>query len=135
MIAENARTGPGRCRRKFLRYFPEGFRDPLYLDWERDYKWQTHLRWEQLLARGEFLRLLEAEDYPEIATRAIRVEQKSRHSMIFSFEKMALRDAVASPAGAKHRMVGHGKFGSWSQSATRSFGPTQPRSWCGRCSF
>lgn len=101
MTATNARTRPGRCRRKFLRYFPAGFTDPLYLEWERDYKWETHTRWEQVLARPEFVRLLKADEYSEIASRAIRVEQKSRHSMIFSFEKMALRDAVASPAGAK----------------------------------
>jgi hypothetical protein len=31
----------------------------------------------------------------------VRVEQQSRHSMIFSFEKMALRDAVKSEAGAR----------------------------------
>jgi hypothetical protein len=31
----------------------------------------------------------------------VRVEQKSQHSMIFSFEKMALRDAVRLTSGAK----------------------------------
>src|SRR5690606_33503972 len=39
--------------------------------------------------------------YDEVAARAIRVEQRSRHSMIFSFEKMALRDAVKSQQGAR----------------------------------
>ena len=28
--------GALRCRRKFLRQFPGGFRDATYLDWERD---------------------------------------------------------------------------------------------------
>jgi peptidoglycan-N-acetylglucosamine deacetylase len=28
------------CRRKFLRFFPEGFRDPTCLDRERNYKWE-----------------------------------------------------------------------------------------------
>lgn len=88
------------CRRKFLRFFPDGFRDDTYLDWERDYKWQTHRRWETVLGRTEFRRLLRAGEHREIAARAIRVEQQSRHSMIFSFEKMALRDAVRSDAGA-----------------------------------
>ena len=37
----------------------------------------------------------------EIAQRALRVEQRSRHSMIFSFEKMALRDAIKQKAGAQ----------------------------------
>jgi hypothetical protein len=31
----------------------------------------------------------------------VRVEQRSRYSMIFSFEKMALRDAVRSARGAR----------------------------------
>ena len=31
-----------RCRRKFLRNFPQGFYDPKYIDWERGYKWQAH---------------------------------------------------------------------------------------------
>ena len=90
-----------RCRRKFLRLFPAGFRDETYIAWEREYKWETHRRWEEMLGRVEFGRLLRTGAYEEIAARAIRVEQRSRHSMIFSFEKMALRDAVRSPAGAE----------------------------------
>ena len=90
-----------RCRRKFLRVFPEGFRDETYLDWERDYKWQTHERWQAQLSKAEFARLLRAKAFAEIAARAVRIEQQSRHSMIFSFEKMALRDAVKVPAGAR----------------------------------
>jgi hypothetical protein len=90
-----------RCRRKFLRFFPGGFRDPTYLDWERHYKVATHERWEAALARAEFRRLLGRGEFAEIAARAVRVEQQSRHSMIFSFEKMALRDAVRTDAGAE----------------------------------
>ena len=94
-------TGAERCRRKFLRFFPKGFRDETYLAWERDYKCETHQRWEEALNRDEFRRLLDAREYAEIAARAIRTEQRSRHSMIFSFEKMALRDAVKSAGGAR----------------------------------
>lgn len=90
-----------RCRRKFLRFFPAGFGDATYLEWERDYKWETHLRWQAELGKDEFRRLLRARQYTEVAARAVRVEQRSRHSMIFSFEKMALRDAVKSAAGAR----------------------------------
>ena len=88
------------ARRKFLRFFPGGFRDETYLDWERSYKWDTHERWQEALGRGEFRRLLRAREFGEIAARAVRVEQRSRHSMIFSFEKMALRDAVKGAEGA-----------------------------------
>ena len=90
-----------RCRRKFLRLFPGGFRDPTYLDWERDYKWETHQRWQQELPSEGLRRLLKSGDFAEVAARAVRVEQRARHSMLFSFEKMALRDALKSPAGAK----------------------------------
>lgn len=98
-MAINAQAA--RCRRKFLKFFPDGFRDETYLDWERDYKWESHKRWMVALDQAEFDRLLKAGEYREIATRAVRVEQQSRHSMIFSFEKMALRDAVKSSNGAK----------------------------------
>ena len=90
-----------RARRKFLRAFPRGFRDPTYLDWERDYKWQSHERWTAQLNPREFRALLKARRYAEIATRALKVEQQSRHSMVFTFEKIALREAVSAPEGAE----------------------------------
>ena len=96
-----AHTPAVRCRRKFLRFFPGAFRDPTYLEWERDYKVETHRRWKQALSPGEFRRLLRRRAFAEVAARAVRVEQRSRHSMLFSFEKMALRDAVKSKAGAR----------------------------------
>ena len=116
MSAASARSGPARCRRRFLRFFPGGFTDETYLDWERDYKWETHERWLAALGRAEFKRLLERGEYQEIAARAIRIEQQSRHSMIFSFEKMALRDAVRSKQGAQLFATGlhdflHGRGG------------------------
>jgi hypothetical protein len=81
--------------------FPGGFRDETYISWEREYKVETHERWEQVLSHGEFSRLLRERKFAEVAARAVRVEQRSRHSMIFSFEKMALRDAVKSEEGAR----------------------------------
>jgi len=117
-------TPAARCRRKFLRFFPGGFRDPAYLDWERDYKWQSHERWLAALDRHEFGRLLRARDFRDICRRALQVEQRSRHSMLFSFEKMALRDALKEPRGARAFAEGlheflHGRsrlesrFGAW----------------------
>jgi hypothetical protein len=103
--AEQARpatsAGALRCRRKFLRFFPQGFRDEDYLETERDYKWQTHLRWREALNATEFSALLQAERHHEIAARAVRIEQRSLYSMLFSFEKMAFRDAVKSNRGAR----------------------------------
>jgi hypothetical protein len=96
-----ARVSPGarRCRRKFLRFFPDGFRDETYLDWERNYKWNAHEQWEQQLDRATFRALIDKGEHQEAAARAVRIE--SRTNLLFSFEKMALRDAVKSPAGAK----------------------------------
>jgi hypothetical protein len=122
--AKGATAGAEACQRKFLRYFPGGFSDKTYLDWERDYKWEAHERWEGALGRAEFRRLLRAGEFSEAAARAVRVEQRTRHSMIFSFEKMALRDAVKSESGARAFAEGlyellHGtgslerRFNSW----------------------
>ena len=88
-----------RCRRKFLKYFPGGFRDEQYLDCERTYKWNAHLAWRDALEAREFRRLLREGRYEAIAAHAVRIE--SRTNLLFSFEKMALRDAVRPAAGAR----------------------------------
>ncbi|HEX4439776.1 MAG TPA: hypothetical protein VH854_06875 [Thermoanaerobaculia bacterium] len=88
-----------RCRKKFLRIFPDGFRDETYLDWERDYKVAAHLRFCEDLGPSELRRLIAEGRHAEAASRAVRVE--GRTHLLFSFEKMALRDAVRSPEGAR----------------------------------
>jgi|SRR3954463_15390652 hypothetical protein len=88
-----------RCRAKFLYYFPKGFYDPTYLDWERGYKWSAHTRWEAELGRDKFCAMLAAGEHAAMASRAVAIE--SRTNLLFSFEKMALRDAVKTPAGAR----------------------------------
>ena len=107
VFARTARPAPAlRARRKFLRFFPRGFRDETYVDWERSYKWQTHERWQATLGHDAFRDLLRQRRFAEIAARAVRTEQSSRHSMIFSFEKMALRDALKSADGSRAFAVG-----------------------------
>jgi hypothetical protein len=88
-----------KCRRKFLHYFPAAFRDETYIAWERQYKWDAHEKWEQILGRERFGAMLRRGEFVEIAAAAVRIE--SRTNLLFSFEKMAVRDAVKSPAGAK----------------------------------
>ena len=97
--AGNTSAGALRCRRKFLRYFPAGFRDETYVAWERGYKWEAHERWQELLEQSTHRALLKAGDYAEVAARAVRIE--SRTNLLFSFEKMALRDAVKAATGAR----------------------------------
>ena len=97
-----------KARKKFLRYFPGGFDDETYLDWERNYKWAAHERWEQLLSCEQLRSLLDDGEYVEIARRATSIE--SRTNLLFSFEKMALRDAVKSDAGARAFATGLWEF-------------------------
>jgi hypothetical protein len=90
---------PARCRRKFLRLFPRGFADHKYVAWERGYKVAACSQWQDRLDRATFEQLLEDKAFSEIAARAIRIE--SRTNLLFSFEKMAFRDAVRSREGAE----------------------------------
>ncbi|HWD18498.1 MAG TPA: hypothetical protein VHB20_04410 [Verrucomicrobiae bacterium] len=92
-------TGALRAQRKFLHFFPDGFRDPKYVAWERGYKWRAHEEWRAALGPQVFRELLRGRQFAEIAARAVRIE--SRTNLLFSFEKMALRDAVKPAGGAK----------------------------------
>ena len=70
------------------------------------------------LGRDAFRRALTEERFAEIAQRAVSIE--SRTNLLFSFEKMALRDAVKSPAGARAFAAGlydflHGRGGDQSR--------------------
>jgi hypothetical protein len=91
--------GAIKCRRKFLRFFPKGFYDPKYIDWERGYKWEAHQRWEATLGRDVHRDLIATGNLAEVARRAVTIE--SRTNLLFSFEKMALRDAVRPATGAR----------------------------------
>ncbi|MCU1300856.1 MAG: hypothetical protein JWQ87_1140 [Candidatus Sulfotelmatobacter sp.] len=114
--------GALRSRRKFLRFFPGGFHDPTYLEWERNYKWNAHLQWNEVLNFTAYRGLLERRKFSEIAAHAVRIE--SRTNLLFSFEKMAIRDALKSSAGARAFSTGlfnflyrsgtlDGKFEAW----------------------
>jgi hypothetical protein len=112
-----------RCRRKFLRYFPAGFRDETYIDWERGYKWEAHEQWNKVLGRADFGSLLRGGEFGEVAARAVRIE--SRTNLLFSFEKMALRDAVKTEAGARSFSEGLYDFLHGAGSLERKF-----QRWC-----
>lgn len=91
--------GAQRARRKFLRVFPKGFTDLDYVDLERAYKWNAHLNWERSLSQNQFAALLRRKEYSAIAAEAVRIE--SRTNLLFSFEKMALRDALKDEVSAQ----------------------------------
>ncbi len=88
-----------KCRRRFLRFFPAGFSDERYLEWERDYKAAAHEQWVAALSKAQIARHLADKRYQHIAAEALRIE--ARTNLLFSFEKMALRDAVRRPDGAR----------------------------------
>ena len=88
-----------RAKRKFLRTFPGGFRDETYIDWERSYKWHAHQTWQRDLSEASFRQRIKNRKFEETALLASAIE--SRTNLLFSFEKMALRDAIRSPAGAQ----------------------------------
>jgi hypothetical protein len=94
------------CKRKFLDIFPGGFQDATYVDWERSYKWDAHRRWADALGNATFRSLLDTGAHDDAATAAVRIE--SRTNLLFSFEKMAVRDAVATGPGA--RMFANGLY-------------------------
>jgi len=88
-----------RCIRKFRRFYPGGFLDVDYIAAERSYKERAHQQWQSLLPRATHQALNAAGDFQEAASIAVRIE--SRTNLLFSFEKMALRDAVRSAKGAR----------------------------------
>jgi hypothetical protein len=98
------KPGPAQCVRKFLRYFPGGFSSEKYIAWERGYKWNAHQEWEKQLNKSEFIRLLNGKLFQEITKRAVSLESKT--NLLFSFEKMALRDAVKTNESAKSFAIG-----------------------------
>src|SRR5688500_1196564 len=95
-----------KAKRKFLYFFPGGFEGEKYIAWERAYKWNAHEDWKKLLNRTVFKQLLAEKQFSEIAKRAIALESKT--NLLFSFEKMALRDAVKTPESAQ--MFAEGLF-------------------------
>jgi hypothetical protein len=91
--------GAARCRRKFELFYPDGFADETYQVAERSFKERAHLEWQAELGPVEFRKLLARGEFRQIADAAVRIE--SRTNLLFSFEKMALRDALKTPAGAR----------------------------------
>lgn len=86
-------------KKRFLKFFPRAFKDERYIDWERTYKWEAHKFFQEHLNKEKFEALMRSRDYAEIAARAMQTE--ARTNFIFSFEKMALRDGMKAPGGAR----------------------------------
>jgi hypothetical protein len=123
--------GAARCRRKFELYYPEGFADEAYLIAERAHKERAHRQWEHELGADSFRKQLARGAYRQIADAALRIESST--NLLFSFEKMALREALRPAAGARlfahelyeflhGRGAAHRRFEGW----TQAVGELQP---------
>lgn len=136
-MSQQIRPCPGarKCRREFLRFFPGGFYDQTYLEWERNYKWTAHERWQEALNKEAFRSLISRGKFLEIGALAVKIE--SRTNLLFSFEKMAIRDALKSEKGARlfseglyNLLYGRGtlqnKFSAWCETVA-SFPRKQSR--------
>jgi hypothetical protein len=84
------------CKRRFKLFYPGGFHDEDYVTMERLYKWEAHRAWAESIGHPK---LSSPAAHSSVAAGAVRIE--SRTNLLFSLEKMAIRDAVSSPAGAR----------------------------------
>ncbi len=76
-------------RNKFLKMFPGGFNDPNYLEQVRDKNWKAHERFQSLLNKNEFERLLQEEDFKTVAKNAASAEKGTR--LLVPSEETALK--------------------------------------------
>ena len=103
----------------FLQEFPGGFEGERLRFHERDHKRRIHAEALEQLGAGVFKELLAAGNHAEICTRAQRLTGSQQNAMIFSHEKMALRNGLQTPEAQKlfaERLLdvlhGEGDFGS-----------------------
>ena len=47
--------------------------DETYLEWQRDYKWNAHLHWQEALSQAAFRRMLDGRQFAEIARLATNI--------------------------------------------------------------
>jgi hypothetical protein len=93
LAGSQVRRQRAAARRTFLSIFPGGFSDEDYLEIERDYKVAAHHLWRREIGgKAEMRAALDQGRHGELAAAAVRIE--SSRALLFSFEKMALRDAV-----------------------------------------
>lgn len=78
------------AKRHFLRVFPLGFSDPKYLADERNYKWGSHVQWQETLARPMYEGLLSSGNHAEACYRLRLVISRNKVNLPSPFELMAL---------------------------------------------
>ena len=96
------------ARRRFLKFFPGGSATTDTSTGNAAIKPRRTSSGSGISTGPTFWSCCKPSRYGEIAARAIRIE--SRTNLLFSFEKMALRDAIRTPAGARVMAEGLYKF-------------------------
>ncbi len=87
-----------RCRQKFLRHYPDGFRTERYQA-ERKIIWDAHLLWQQQFSKTAFEQLLFTREYSAITSGVLKVALDS--NLLLPFEQMTIRHAVENKDGAE----------------------------------
>jgi hypothetical protein len=109
----------------FLARFPNGFKDPKYLDdrkfQERAYKWRAHQAFEEMLGNGKGERLLAAGDIDGLVHAAQHVV--CMVNLLSPYEQMALHDALADKDAARSFFTGLFALLSASKPSAETFEP------------
>ena len=84
-IVTPTRSRIAHCKRKFLRFFPDGFRDETYLEWERGYKLRAHEEWKTVLNRKVYQSKLSQGKFLEIGAEAVKIE--ARTNLLFPLKR------------------------------------------------
>ena len=99
-----ADLGRQRCRQKFIRQFPKGFKDEKYLRLERSAKVEAITDFKSSLEMVRYTQLLQQKNYREITSTLLRIEGDAQ--LLTSQESSNLRKVLSSPDAAKAFSVG-----------------------------
>ena len=84
--------GPQRAREKFLAVYPEGFSSKTYQEEDRKPKEEVVRLMEELLGEEQMAQLLEAENWEEVGSRAIKVLTATK--LVVPSERKSLKEAL-----------------------------------------
>ncbi len=93
--AESRYLGPRDAVAAFVARFPEGFRDPTYLEEDRAPKMAAHEAMQELLGLEVIDGLIAEESFEEVGKRALRVIGKT--NLVYPNDRAALTKALKIP--------------------------------------
>jgi hypothetical protein len=78
----------------FLSYYPQGFADPSFDRWERQYKEETSRFFLEKLNNDDFCTLLNKEAYSEICRHCVEATSRKRINLLHPVAHAQLKDAI-----------------------------------------